>query len=465
MSDYYTVAKGDTLSKIAKSHATTVQELIKLNEIANPNKLSVGQRLALKKEVVLGVQPLFLDRNRDPIEGLEYMLEYAGKAIRGVTGANGLGKKTFTETAEDEVKILVKRLDGTVKEVGKVVSGYGNKLVTLISQRIKIEASTEKHPDVKLGERPNPKEKTEPAHDPAKKQPPTTGKENLGNKTKATKTLDGKPVTVVEGDIPDFSYLDKYSDEKLEANDYELAAKELDVEVAAIKAFALVESGGSGYTKIGERVVPKILYERHKFSAKTNHKYSAKYPDISLPNAYYNKNAKYVPADSAYKKSRNIPEDVDFYRPINKKDSKDVKDSAVKLDEMLKTGKATVEKDKYAEGLGSYKRLSKAYQLNRDAALESCSWGAFQIMGEYWSTMKYSSIFDFVKAMSRSQKEQLKAFVAYIKYVNPSIKKHLANKDWAATAKAYNGPGYKEYNYDTKLEAAYKKILSDKSEK
>src|SRR6185369_3987582 len=462
MSDYYTVAKGDTLSKIAKSHGTTVQELMKLNEIANPNKLPVGQRLALKKEVVLGVQPLFLDRNRDPIEGLEYILEYAGKAIRGVTGANGLGKKNFTETAEDDVKILIKRLDGTMKEVGKVVSGYGNKLVTLISQRIKIEASTEKHPDVKLGERPNPKEKTEPAHDPVKKQPPTTGKENLGNKTKATKTPDGKPVTVVEGDIPDFSYLDKYSDEKLVATDYESAAKELDVEVASIKAFALVESGGSGYIKIGERVVPKILYERHKFSAKTNHKYSANYPDISLPTAYYNKNAKYVPGDSVLKKSRNIPEDVNFYRPINKRDTKEVKDSAVSLDEMLKTGKATTEKDKYADGLGSYKRLSKAFQLNKEAALESCSWGAFQIMGEYWSTMEYSSIYDFVKSISRSQKEQLKAFVAYIKYVNPSIKKYLANKDWVAAAKAYNGPGYKDNNYDVKLEAAYIKFSGEK---
>lgn len=252
MSDYYTVAKGDTLGKIAKSHGTTVQELMRLNQIANQNKLSIGQRLALKKEVVLGVQPLFLDRSRDPIEGLEYILEYAGKAIRGVTGANGLGNKTFTETAEDEVKILVKRLDGTIKEVGKVVSGYGNKLVTLRSQRIKIEATTERHPDLKPGERPNPKEKTKSAHDPAKKQLPTTGKEDLGNKTTATKTPDGKPVTVVEGDIPDFSYLDKYSDEKLDELDYKLAAKELDVEIAAIKAFALVESGGSGYINIGE---------------------------------------------------------------------------------------------------------------------------------------------------------------------------------------------------------------------
>lgn len=465
MSNFYTVAKGDTLSKIAKKHGMTVKELLRLNEISNQNKLSIGQQIALKKEVVLGVQPLFLDRNRDPIEGLEYILEYAGKAIRGVTGENGLSKKTFTDTAEDEVKILIKRLDGTMKEVGRVVSGYGNKLVTLVSPRIKIEAATEKHPEIKPGERPNPKEKTKPAHDPQAKQPPTNGKEDLGSKTKAMKTADGKPVTVVEGDVPDLSYLDKYSDEKLEQSDYEAAAKDLDVEVAAIKAFALVESGVSGFFKIGDRTVPKILYERHKYSAKTKHKYSAKYPDISLPNAYYNKKVKYVAADAAYKKSKNIPEVIDFYRPINKTDSKEVKEGAVSLDEMLKTGKATEERDKYADGLGSYKRLSKAYQLNKVAALESCSWGAFQIMGDYWSAMKYKSIDDFLKSMSRSQKEQLKGFVAYIKYVNPVIKKHLAAKNWVAAASAYNGPGYKDNNYDEKLKKAYEKFAEEKNEK
>lgn len=119
MSNFYTVAQGDTLAKIAKANGTTVGELQKINEIQNPNRLAVGQRLALKKEVVLGVQPLFLDRNRDPIKGLTYFLEYAGKLIQGSTGENGLGKKTFTDTAEDEVRVLVKCLDGTLKEVGR----------------------------------------------------------------------------------------------------------------------------------------------------------------------------------------------------------------------------------------------------------------------------------------------------------------------------------------------------------
>lgn len=249
-------------------------------------------------------------------------------------------------------------------------------------------------------------------------------------------------------------------------SDYEWAANKLGIEKAAIKAFAVVESGGSGFAKIGKRDVPKILYERHKFSKKTNHQYSAKYPDISLPNAYYNSKTRYVSADAAYKKSHGVPDDVDYYRPVRakgkNKDSKEVQASAVTLKELLKSGKATAERDKYSDVKGSYKRLLKAYQLNPNAALESCSWGSFQIMGEYWKTMKYSSVKEFTRAMSRSPKEQIKAFVLYIEHVNPKIKKHLKKHDWVNVAAAYNGPGYKDNNYDLKLEAAYEKYKDEK---
>lgn len=44
----YTVKKGDTLSKIAKQYNTTVQKLIELNKIKDPNKIYVGQKLKLK---------------------------------------------------------------------------------------------------------------------------------------------------------------------------------------------------------------------------------------------------------------------------------------------------------------------------------------------------------------------------------------------------------------------------------
>ncbi len=45
---YYTVKWGDTLSQIALNYGTTVQSLVYLNNIANPNLIYVGQRLMIK---------------------------------------------------------------------------------------------------------------------------------------------------------------------------------------------------------------------------------------------------------------------------------------------------------------------------------------------------------------------------------------------------------------------------------
>lgn len=45
---YYTVQKGDTLSGIAKRYGTTYQQLAKLNGIANPNIISIGQKIRVK---------------------------------------------------------------------------------------------------------------------------------------------------------------------------------------------------------------------------------------------------------------------------------------------------------------------------------------------------------------------------------------------------------------------------------
>lgn len=43
----YTVKKGDSLSKIAKAHGTTVNAIAKLNGITNVNRINVGQVLTL----------------------------------------------------------------------------------------------------------------------------------------------------------------------------------------------------------------------------------------------------------------------------------------------------------------------------------------------------------------------------------------------------------------------------------
>ena len=47
---YYTVVSGDNLTKIANKFGTTVSKLVSWNNIADPNKIYVGQRLIVKKD-------------------------------------------------------------------------------------------------------------------------------------------------------------------------------------------------------------------------------------------------------------------------------------------------------------------------------------------------------------------------------------------------------------------------------
>jgi hypothetical protein len=100
----------------------------------------------LRKSDVLGVRVIFLDRDRNAISGLYYVLEFCGRSVEGKTEADGMSKKIVTHRASDKVRILIERLDGTRKELAFVESGYGNKLVTTVSESVMITAKTEKHP-------------------------------------------------------------------------------------------------------------------------------------------------------------------------------------------------------------------------------------------------------------------------------------------------------------------------------
>jgi lipoprotein NlpD len=46
-SNFYVVQKGDTLNRIAASHKVTVKDLVAWNELADPNKVEVDQRLRI----------------------------------------------------------------------------------------------------------------------------------------------------------------------------------------------------------------------------------------------------------------------------------------------------------------------------------------------------------------------------------------------------------------------------------
>lgn len=175
---------------------------------------------------------------------------------------------------------------------------------------------------------------------------------------------------------------------------YKAAAWLLDVEPACVKAVTKVESRGSGFLPTG---APVILFERHwmykLLKAKTGQE-----PALS-----------------------------------------DVVDP--------KAGG-------YKGGTAEHTRLDKAVAIDRDCALQSASWGLFQIMGFHWKALGYGSIQQFINAQYKDEASQLDTFVRFIK-VNPKMLTALKAKDWTTFAKLYNGPAYAKNNYDTKLAEAY----------
>lgn len=177
----------------------------------------------------------------------------------------------------------------------------------------------------------------------------------------------------------------------LTENDFIEASKALNCEIACVKAVAEVESNGGGFLPSDE---PKILFEGHVFYELTKGKFGVS--NVSYPkwiSTYYNQD--------------------------------------------------------------QHERLAKAAALDRNAALQSASWGKFQVMGKNWKSLGYLSLQQFINAMYESEGKQLEAFVRFVK-VN-KLDDELRRKDWAGFARGYNGPGYAKNKYDLKMATAYKK--------
>lgn len=193
---------------------------------------------------------------------------------------------------------------------------------------------------------------------------------------------------------------------KLVESDFLNASVALGVPVAVVKAFAEVESSGSGFLPDGH---PVVLFERHVMYKRVKDllglaqadALAKQYPDIINPKS------------GGYGKTSEQPG-----------------------------------------------RMEKASQLiNRTCALESASWGLFQVMGYHWKRLGYDSLQAFINQMYASEAAQLEAFVRFIKG-DAGLLKALKAKNWASVASIYNGPAYdappgRANDYDTKLEAAF----------
>lgn len=178
--------------------------------------------------------------------------------------------------------------------------------------------------------------------------------------------------------------------------DYRAAAAVLGVGVPKIKAVQEVESRGRAYHPDTRR--PIILYEPHVFHRLTKGRFSDSHAELSYPTW----------GTEPYPSSQTT----------------------------------------------RYAQLKAAMALDETAALKSCSWGLFQIMGFNCRLAGFDTVQGFVAAVCRSEGEQLLAFARFVS-ADTDLKQALRLGDWAGFARRYNGPGYAQHGYDQKLKVAF----------
>lgn len=103
--------------------------------------------------------------------------------------------------------------------------------------------------------------------------------------------------------------------------------------------------------------------------------------------------------------------------------------------------------------------LHKACDINMDAALMSCSWGASQVLGENYSMVGYSSVKSMVQAFMDDEEEHIEAMMKYV--LATGIDDDLRHERWDTVARVYNGPGYRENGYHTKMEREFEKLIRE----
>lgn len=110
-------------------------------------------------------------------------------------------------------------------------------------------------------------------------------------------------------------------------------------------------------------------------------------------------------------------------------------------------------------GYGSYSaqrgKFNRAWKLCPDCAMEACSWGPFQELGENWEGLGFKSVGEFVDVMKSGVEGALFIFVKSIKW--RGLADDMQLRRYATIAELYNGRGYRKFNYHTQIENAYKK--------
>ncbi len=196
----------------------------------------------------------------------------------------------------------------------------------------------------------------------------------------------------------------------LKERDLQQAADRLGVPLASIMAVNQVESRGQGFAANGR---PVILFERHVMHAR-------------------------LQANGL---------------------------SAAEADALAAKHPALVNRKTggYIGGTAEHQRLAQAQQIHAIAALESASWGLFQIMGYHWQRLGYMDARHFADTMALSEAAQLDAFISFIE-ADPALHKALKARNWKQFARIYNGPAFAKNLYDVKLARAYAQFASEQEQ-
>jgi len=100
--------------------------------------------------------------------------------------------------------------------------------------------------------------------------------------------------------------------------------------------------------------------------------------------------------------------------------------------------------------------FNDAFTKNPTAAMESTSIGMMQVMGFHWKELGFKSVGEMWDYAKESEANQVDLAIRFIKK-NKKLDQALINLDWSRVAYFYNGEGYRKFNYDTRLVAAYNK--------
>lgn len=152
----YEVQSGDNLTKIAKKYGTTVDEIVRLNNISNPNLIYVGQYLVIPttSNAQVSTDSTYVVKSGDTLSGIankfgttyQKLAEingisnpnkiYAGQVLK-ITGNSSNITKTYTVKSGDNLTKIAKQFNTTVDSLVSK-NGIKDKNKIYVGQVLKI---------------------------------------------------------------------------------------------------------------------------------------------------------------------------------------------------------------------------------------------------------------------------------------------------------------------------------------